>query len=169
MKIYITNNTDTPVSHNIRRLIKSAVQATVDEIAPGGLFEVSVMMTNNDEIRELNLLHRNMDKPTDVLSFPMDDGFCPSGHEGPENVPAAGPADPNDGLQYINLLGDIVISIEQAKLQAENYGHSLEREIGFLTVHSMLHLFGFDHKTTKDETEMFSLQDKILTEMELIR
>ena len=153
MKVYITNNTDASVSNVIRKIIKDAINASVDEIMPGKSFEVSVMLTDNEEIHELNLLHRNMDKPTDVLSFPMwEDGDFDV--DLGENVP----------------LGDIVISMEQAKIQAENYGHSLEREAGFLTVHSMLHLFGFDHETSKDdEAVMFALQEKILENVGLAR
>jgi len=148
MKIYITNNTAVPVSREIRGVIKSTINAVVIELAPGKSFEVSVVIVNNNEIRELNLLHRNMDKPTDVLSFPMIEDF-----------------DDEDE----NILGDIVISMDQAKIQAENYGHLLEREIGFLTVHSMLHLFGYDHETPQDEAEMFELQEKILNQMGLLR
>jgi len=153
MKIYITNNTAEKVSNKIRKIIKDAINASVDEMMPKKSFEISVMLVNNAEIHELNLQHRNADKPTDVLSFPMwEDGDFDI--DVGENIP----------------LGDIVISIEQAKIQAENYGHSLEREIGFLTVHSMLHLFGFDHETSEeDEAAMFSLQEKILTNMGLIR
>ena len=142
MKIYITNNTETKISGKIRRIIKRAIKVSTKEVAGGKAFEISVMLVNNAEIHELNLQHRNMDKPTDVLSFPMDD----------------------------EMLGDIVISMEQAKLQAENYGHSLEREVGFLTVHSMLHLFGYDHETSEEnEAEMFDLQDKILGDMGLVK
>jgi len=153
MKIYITNNTGNSISMKIRGIIKSAINAAVAEIMPEKSFEVSVMLTNNAEIHELNLQHRNMDKPTDVLSFPMwEDGDFDIIDDG--NIP----------------LGDIVISMEQASTQAENYAHSLEREVGFLTVHSMLHLFGYDHETSaEDETVMFALQDKILASMELIK
>ena len=159
MKIYISNNTNSRISWKIKRIIKVAIRASIAKLASGhaesplslrdipplarGVYEVSVVLVNNAEIHELNLLHRNMDKPTDVLSFPMDDE---------------------------ETLGDIVISLEQAQIQANDYGHSLEREIGFLTVHSMLHLFGFDHETSEeDETEMFALQDEILGKMKLGR
>jgi len=153
MKIYITNNTNVNVSNDIHKIVKSAINASVAEIMPNKSFEVSVLLTDNNEIHELNLQHRNMDKPTDVLSFPMwEDGDFDEIID--ENVP----------------LGDIVISVEQAKIQAESYEHSFEREVGFLTVHSMLHLFGFDHEISEeDEAEMFALQDKILKNMELIR
>ncbi|MCL2838793.1 MAG: rRNA maturation RNase YbeY [Oscillospiraceae bacterium] len=148
MKIYITNNTDTAVSREIRGVIKSAVNESAKEIMPGKSFEVSVMLVNNEEIHALNFQHRNMDKPTDVLSFPMIEDFAE---------------------EYENILGDIVISMEQAKIQAENYEHSFEREIGFLAVHSMLHLFGYDHETPEDEAEMFAVQEKILDKMGLTR
>jgi len=151
MKIYISNNTGARVSFKIKRIIRRAIRASVMELVGAAtcrptankvrLCEVSVVLVNNEEIHALNLQHRNMDKPTDVLSFPMDD----------------------------EILGDIVISMEQAKIQAENYNHSFEREIGFLTVHSMLHLFGYDHETPEDEEEMFALQEKILREMKLVR
>jgi len=149
MKIYITNNTGARIPLKIRRIIKSAIRITAKKHLPGKSFEVSVMLTDNESIAALNLAHRNMDKPTDVLSFPML-----------EDVELAERGEP---------LGDIVISLEQAKIQAENYEHSLEREIGFLTVHSMLHLFGFNHEVADDEAEMFSLQDEILNKMRLTR
>ena len=95
--------------------------------------EVSVMIVCDKEIQELNLQYRGMDKPTDVLSFPMEDE---------------------------EYLGDIVISLPRARAQAEEYGHSIEREIAFLTAHSMLHLMGYDH-----EDEMFAKQEEILNEL----
>ena len=148
MKIYITNQTQSRIPLKLRRIIKRACCAAAREIVPNERFEVSVALVNNDEIHQLNLQHRNMDKPTDVLSFPLIEDF--------ESI--------DD-----NTLGDIVISVEQAKIQAQEYAHSLEREIGFLTVHSMLHLFGYDHKTPQDEAEMFELQKQILSKMRLTR
>ena len=153
MKIYISNNTDNTdsrIERKIRRIIKSAIKASAKHLSSGKSFEVSVVLVNNAEIHKLNLLHRNMDKPTDVLSFPMLED------------------DLGDSAMF--PLGDIVISLEQAQIQAESYGHSLEREVGFLTVHSMLHLFGFDHETSEeDEAEMFARQDAILRKMKLVR
>jgi len=100
---------------------------------------VSITFTDNESIRELNREYRDIDRATDVLSFPMDD-------EGDDVV-----------------LGDIVISLERAKEQAIEYGHSLEREISFLCVHSTLHLLGYDHETgEEDEKEMFMKQEEIL-------
>ena len=116
------------------------------------------MFTDNEGIRVLNAQHRGIDRATDVLSFPMleydDDGEM-----------FDDPGDIEDEL----CLGDIVISLERAAEQAEEYGHSFEREVGFLTVHSMLHLLGYDHMTEEEEKEMFGFQKEILTKMGLER
>lgn len=109
--------------------------------------ELSVTFTDNGKIRILNRDYRGIDLPTDVLSFPMysfSDGDVP------------------DGDEHV-MLGDIVISVEKAREQAAEYGHSLRREIAFLAVHSVLHLLGYDHETSEeDEKEMFDLQEKIM-------
>ncbi|OQB14736.1 MAG: Endoribonuclease YbeY [Firmicutes bacterium ADurb.Bin193] len=107
---------------------------------------VSVVITDNEGIRELNRDYRNTDKPTDVLSFPLFD---------------------EDGSLDDEELGDIVISLERAKEQAQLYGHSTEREIAFLTVHSMLHLLGWDHED--EDCEMFQKQEEILARIGLSR
>ncbi len=102
---------------------------------------VSVLICDDKEIHRLNKQFRDMDKPTDVLSFPMYD---------------------DDGNLDPDELGDIVISLERAKKQAEEYGHSLNREVAFLTAHSMLHLFGYDHIDEAEREEMFFKQEEIL-------
>jgi len=107
--------------------------------------ELSVTFTNDKAIRELNRRYRQIDKHTDVLSFPMYDSW----HEWPI------------GEQTV-AIGDIVLSLERAELQSKEYGHSLMRELGFLTVHSMLHLMGFDHMVPEKEEEMCGLQEEIL-------
>ena len=91
--------------------------------------EVSVTLTNNEYIHTLNKEYRGIDRPTDVLSFALNES------EEPEMVD--GPA--------VNVLGDLIISVERAEEQAADYGHSLRREVAFLTVHGMLHLLGYDH------------------------
>jgi probable rRNA maturation factor len=103
--------------------------------------EVSVTIVNDEEIHRLNREYRGIDAPTDVLSFEL-------GGE---------------------LLGDIVISIETAVRQAKEYGHSLEREIAFLTIHGMLHLLGYNHELKTDERIMFAKQDEILQKLGLLR
>ena len=130
---------------DLRRLVKRAVLAVLDFEDFGRRAEVSVTFTDNEGIHALNREYRNVDRPTDVLSFPLSDG---------EDYDTDGDA---------VLLGDIVISLERAQTQAEEYGHSFEREVAFLTVHSMLHLLGYDHETSpEDERDMFARQDEIL-------
>ena len=109
--------------------------------------DISVTVTDNIHIHELNREYRGVDRPTDVLSFPMY-SFTD------DDMPEEGPAPV--------VLGDIVISAERAKEQAVEYGHSFQREISFLTVHSVLHLLGYDH-------EVFSLQDKIMDKLGILR
>ena len=130
---------------DLRRLVKRAVLAVLDFEDFGRRAEVSVTFTDNEGIHALNREYRNVDRPTDVLSFPLSDGEVYD----------------TDGDAV--LLGDIVISLERAQTQAEEYGHSFEREVAFLTVHSMLHLLGYDHETSpEDERDMFARQDEIL-------
>ncbi len=100
--------------------------------------EVSITLTDNAYIHELNRQYRNIDRPTDVLSFALNEGVEPEVKDGPE----------------INVLGDIIISVERAEEQAADYGHSLRREMAFLTVHGMLHLLGYDHMEEAERAEM---------------
>lgn len=117
--------------------------------------DISVTVTDNIHIHELNREYRGVDRPTDVLSFPMY-SFTD------DDMPEEGPAPV--------VLGDIVISAERAKEQAVEYGHSFQREISFLTVHSVLHLLGYDHEVSEEaEKEMFSLQDKIMDRLGILR
>lgn len=118
--------------------------------------EISVTMVSDSEIHDINKRFRNIDKATDVLSFPMIDFCCD------EIV-----MDKNENGQV--LLGDIIISMDTAKKQALEYGHSLEREVGFLTAHSMLHLLGYDHMTEEEEKIMFAKQESILNKVGLKR
>lgn len=130
VKVSISNNQKTvKIPSGIRLLIRKCCSAVLVEENFKGNAEVGVTFVNDSQIRELNAQHRNIDRSTDVLSFPL-------GENGVYDLN-------NETNAY--LLGDIVISIETATKQAEIYGHSLEREIGFLTVHSMLHLLGYDH------------------------
>lgn len=111
--------------------------------------EVCVSVVHNDRIQELNRDYRNQDRPTDVLSFALTE-------QGDGEIEIIG------GESLPNVLGDIVISIDKAKEQAEAYGHSFERELAFLTVHGFLHLLGYDHMTEEDEKIMFQKQEEIL-------
>ncbi len=115
--------------------------------------EVSITLTDDAYIKELNTQYRNKDCATDVLSFALNEG------EEPEIVD--GPA--------VNLIGDIIISVETAKRQAEEYGHSLEREMAFLTVHGMMHLLGYDHIEEADRIEMRKEEEYVLENLGIMR
>lgn len=116
--------------------------------------EVSVMYVDDDRIHALNRSYRDVDRPTDVLSFSM--------LEGDEEFPEL------DG-DSVPMLGDIVVSIDTAVRQAHDYGHSLEREIAFLLVHGFLHLNGYHHDDDEAEREMFGIQEAVLVELGLMR
>lgn len=131
------------LGHNeARRLIQRAITAALREEQVGEACEVSVLLTDNEGIHELNRDYRGVDRPTDVLSFPAN-----------ELAPGKFDADlceedPETGRLF---LGDMAISLEKCEAQAAEYGHSFERELMYLTVHSTLHLLGYDHV---DEAEM---------------
>lgn len=129
-------------------LLRRAIVATLEYEGVNGNCEVSVTFIDNAGIHELNKQYRNIDRPTDVLSFPQIDFENDS-------------VDLSDNSYKI--LGDIVISLERASEQAAEIGHSLGHEAAFLTVHSTLHLLGYDHETgEKDEKEMFGKQKEII-------
>ena len=144
------------ISFLIRALIKKAILETLKEEEFPAAAEVSVSFVDNEEIHILNREYREKDRPTDVLSFPMweaediEEGNYEDGHA--------------------VMLGDIVLSVEKAKAQAEEYGHSIKRELAFLSVHSTLHLLGYDHETSEeDEKYMNQKQEEILTRIGLPR
>lgn len=113
----------------VRMLIRRCCHAVLELEEFEGSAEVDVTLVDNEQIHAINLEQREIDSPTDVLSFPL----------GEDGVYDVNPANGNF------MLGDIVISMERAVAQAEEYGHSFQREVGYLTVHSMLHLLGYDH------------------------
>ena len=118
--------------------------------------EVSVTLTNDQRIHELNLQYRGIDRPTDVLSFAFRDS------DEPEIFSDADSEQPE-------ILGDIIISIDRAKSQAEEFGHSIRREIVFLTVHGILHLLGYDHMEETDRLEMESEQKFMMERLGISR
>ncbi len=161
MKIMIQNGQDKlPVTKEVREIIRKAASASLKYMDFPKNVEISVLLTDNEEIRKLNKLHREIDKATDVLSFPMFE-YDENGDIIEEYADFSEEGD--------LCLGDIVISLERAMEQSEEYGHTFLREVGFLTVHSMLHLFGYDHMNDDDEKEMFGYQREILNEMDLKR
>lgn len=144
------------LTEELTELVERVCAYTLESEEFGAPAEISVTFVDNEEIQRLNAQHRNIDRVTDVLSFPMLD-FDEAAEE---------EIDPDTGE---TVLGDIVISLERASAQAEEYGHSLSREVAFLTAHSMLHLLGYDHETADEEKEMFDKQEKILSELGITR
>lgn len=155
VKVIISNDQKTvKIPRGTRLLVRRCCHAVLDEENFDGNAEVSVTFVDNEKIHELNLKHRNIDRETDVLSFPL-------GENGVYDV------DLDTGAK---LLGDIVISIQKAMEQAEEYNHSLQREIGFLTVHSMLHLLGYDHVDGGlQQVHMREKEETVLTKLGLKR
>lgn len=142
------------VPTGIRLLIRRCCNAVLINENFEGSVEISVRFVDDEEIQRLNLSYRNKDASTDVLSFPM-------GENGEYDVNL------DTGAK---ILGDIVISLEHAVKQADMYGHSLQREIGFLTVHSMLHLLGYDHEAGGiEQVRMREKEEAILTQLGLKR
>lgn len=128
-------------------------------------YEISIVVTDNNGIKVMNKQYRNIDKETDVLSFPMLEFF----NKRLENQIYDFTDEEINPETGDVMLGDIVISIEKAYQQAEEYGHSFERELSFLTVHSTLHLLGYDHMIIEDEQEMRKKEEMILSGINLSR
>lgn len=117
--------------------------------------ELSILIVDNVYIQELNFIYRQQNRPTDVLSFAMNE---------------LADDEPELDLEgEVNALGDIVISLEQAQLQSEEFGHSLERELGYLVAHGMLHLLGYDHEDDTERELMRNLEEKIMQKVKLER
>mgnify|MGYP001050329054 CR=1 FL=1 len=125
--------------------LKAAVRTSLLRVRRNTGYEISLTLVDNPSIQKLNKEFRNLDRPTDVLSFALEEGTA---LVMPQNT--------------VPMLGEIVISAEKALAQAEEYGHSFQREMAFLTVHGMLHLLGYDHQTPAQRKEMEGLQRQIL-------
>lgn len=139
-------------AENLSDLMEKAAAATLSrEGVPVEDVEISITFVDDEEIRELNAQYRDVDKVTDVLSFPQ--------FESPEELPEEGEI----------ILGDVVLNVEQAKRQAEEYGHSEDREIIYLFVHSLLHLLGYDHMEEDEKAEMRGAEEEIMNELGLPR
>jgi len=139
---------------DMEQLIEQCTRAALDEEEIAEDAQVSVTLVDNEAIRVINREHRDIDRATDVLSFPLgdEDSFD---------------TDPETGAI---LLGDIVISLERAAEQAKEYGHSYRREVAFLITHSLFHLLGYDHVNSEDEEKlMFGKQDKVLEKLGITR
>ena len=141
-----------------REIVEEIVLAAMDYEECPYEAEVNVILTDNPAIQEINREHRQIDAPTDVLSFPMVDYETPSDFDHVEEA-AEDYFNPETGEL---MLGDIVISVDKVEEQAEQYGHSQKRELAFLVAHSMLHLFGYDHMEEEERLVMEQKQREIL-------
>lgn len=139
MEYEISNLTNEKVDEKI---IEDVIRATSEKLNVKDSI-VSIVLVDDERIQEINKTYRNVDRPTDVISFAFMDEET----------------NPDNG---ITDLGEIYISLDRAHFQSEEYGHTFKRELAFLTVHGLLHLLGYDHMEKEDEIEMFSLQDEIL-------
>lgn len=159
MTIYFTNVGC--IKFTIKNLLHSALKYLGQ---PASNIEMSVSFVGSDEIKDLNKQYRNVDQVTDVLSFPTVDNSERKVLS--ESDFAIESVNPETGK--INI-GDVIICLDRAKEQARDYGHSLKRELCFLSLHGMLHLLGYDHIEPIDEKQMFDLQDEILNKMRITR
>lgn len=159
-----------PISPEVINILEKLLQiAGKSEDIPLG--EVALSFVDDEEIRQLNKEYRGIDRPTDVLSFPMMEYAADElviDYSELEGI-AADEDTLTPGLLSGDQLGDIVISVPRALAQAEEYGHSIEREIGFLFVHGFLHLIGLDHQNEEEEQVMLKKQEHILQEAGLVR
>ncbi len=146
-------------------IIRQVVEASLDYEACPYEAQVSVVLTDNARIQEINAEFRQIDRPTDVLSFPLVDYETPAEFAGLEDAEGEY-FDPDTGEL---MLGDIVISVEKVTEQAEKYGHSEKRELAFLTAHSMLHLMGYDHMEEEERVVMERKQAEILEHLGITR
>ena len=158
---YIPITADVPgVSDSRRAFLRKVIRTALAAEGMDLPCEVDVLLTNDEVIHQINLDMRQVDRPTDVLSFPEFD-LTPGEHPGPED------ADPGSGLIP---LGDMVISMEHVAAQAEEYGHSQRRELAYLAVHSVLHLLGYDHLDEgPQKARMRAREEAILGELGITR
>lgn len=155
MEVFINNEQEKiKVDKNINNLLKKVVRECLEIENLGTNYEVSITFVDNEEIKRLNKLYRNIDKQTDVLSFPT---FDEDDFNQDEDIP------------YAPLLGDIIISLETAKEQSEDFGHTIEREIAYLTAHSMFHLLGYDHLVEDEKSEMRDLEKQVMKNLEIFK
>lgn len=164
MTLIIEEETEVFFTFDYQTVAEEVIQAAIDAENFPFEAEISLLMVSVEEIQEINCAHRQIDAPTDVLSFPMIDyriagDFSNLEQEEDNFNPDTGEA----------LLGDIVLCTDKVNEQAKSYGHSEKREFAFLILHSMLHLFGYDHMTPEDAAVMERKQQAILAQMGILR
>ena len=164
MRIFLENEGDLELALNYLELAEEVAEAVLDYENCPYESQVELLLTDNEEIRRINQEFRKIDRPTDVLSFPMVDFESPAEYDFLEEDDSL--FDPETGEL---MLGNIVISKEKVILQAEEYGHSVKREYAFLIAHSMLHLLGYDHMEAEERAVMEEKQREILKKLGIER
>ena len=165
MTVTIERESDIPLPFSEQEVAEAVISETLDyEDCPYEV-QVNIILTNNDEIQQINLEQRGIDAATDVLSFPMIEYAYPSDFTVLE-ADGMDSFDPDTGEL---LLGDIVISVDKVIEQAEKYNHGVKREYAFLIAHSMLHLFGYDHMDELERETMEHKQEEILNRLNITR
>ncbi len=149
---YINDQDKHAIPEEMEPLLENLIMRVVETEGLEKYCEVSVLFVDNEKIREMNRDYREKDMATDVLSFPQYEDVVKESEK-----------------EMHVLLGDIVISLERAMEQAEEFGHSLTRELCYLTVHSMFHLFGYDHMTDEDKKVMRQKEEAVLTDAGITR
>lgn len=158
MDIIISNEQNkVPIEDSLFEVLEQVGILALTEAGTLDNYEVSVLLTTKEEIQELNLKYRKVNEVTDVLSFALFD----------ENKEGEEPLFFNETEEIV--LGDIVISVERALEQSVDFGHSFTREMGYLLVHGILHLLGYDHQTSGDKENMRLMEEQILLKMEIGR
>ncbi len=162
MTVNIEYETEKQLDLDYETIISNVIEKSCDYVQCPYEAEVSVTLTDNSGIRQINEEFRHIDSPTDVLSFPLLD------YDSPADFAFLDGEDDDIVSEYFNpdtgelMLGDIIISVEKVIEQAENYGHSTKRELAFLVAHSMMHLFGYDHMESDEAAVMESKQEEVL-------
>lgn len=165
MTIHIEKETEVSFDFDEELLIKEVIEAALDYEECPYETEINVVLTNNEEIKVINKEYREIDAPTDVLSFPMVEFDEPSDFNHVE-VEQEDCFHPDSGEL---MLGDIIVSVDKVISQAKEFGHSEKRELGFLIAHSMLHLCGYDHMEEEEREKMEERQRAILDLIHLTR
>ena len=165
MTFYAENETSYVFDFDWESLFQQVALAVLDSEKCPYEAEVNLLLTDNAGIQEFNRENRNIDSPTDVLSFPNIEYDEPANFDSVEEY-QADYFDPDSGEL---ILGDIIISVDKVKQQALEYGHSEKREFSFLVAHSMLHLCGYDHMVSDEEKEMIQKQEEVLNHLGITR
>lgn len=166
MTINIEYEAEAKFDFDVEKLIRDVVCQATDYVQCPYEASVEVLITDNEGIHRINNEFRQIDRPTDVLSFPMVEYEKPGDFGILESDESEVNFDPDSGEL---LLGDIVLSVDKIIEQSENYGHSTRREMAFLVAHSMLHLFGYDHMEEEEAKVMEAKQEEILAQLGITR